>query len=192
MSLVLSIFDSQHATVVSDGRSTHLRETGEPEIMGSDVRKVFRTRSNQVFAMTGQANLCDELRNNLASFGGTMVELVSIVRDFVRNCKPEPRPSQVGQISVVVFGRSVDGAMSSFDIGRQNDEITENFYSTPPGCCQFLAIGFTKKPALELDRAADLIGFVPSTAWAGFLSKILEQIAANHEVVGGTAYVETL
>jgi len=191
MSLVLSIFDSRNATVVSDGRSVHLNEaTGEPEIMGSEVRKVFRTRSHQIYAMTGQANLCDELRNNLASFGGTMDELVSIVRDFVRNCQPELRPCSVGQISAVVFGRSVDGAMSSFDIGRQNDEITENFYSTPPGCCQFLAIGYTKKTALELDRAADLIGFVADRA--GFLLKILDQISVNHQVVGGTAYVETL
>jgi len=190
MSLVLSIFDSRNAVVVSDGRSTHLRETGEPEVMGNEVRKVFRTQSGQIFATTGQNQLCDELKDKLASFGGTMDELVSIVRDFVHDCKPEPRPCSVGQISAVVFGRGTDGTISSFDIGRQNDEITENFYSTPPGCCQFLAIGYTKKTAFELDRAADLVGFVADRT--GFLLKILEQISVNHQVVGGTSYVEKL
>jgi len=31
MSLVLSIFDSRSAVVVSDGRSVHLNEAGNPE-----------------------------------------------------------------------------------------------------------------------------------------------------------------
>ena len=77
MRLVLSIFDSQHATVVSDGRSVHLNEAGNPEIVRNDSRKVFRTKSDQVFALTGQVNLCDPLKNELVSFQGTLDEVIS-------------------------------------------------------------------------------------------------------------------
>ena len=191
MSLVLSIFDSRSAVVVSDGRSVHLNEAGNPEIVRNDSRKVFRTKSDQVFALTGQVNLCDPLRDELASFDGSFDDLVQTVRNFVRNCQPEPRPCPFGQISVLVFGRRADGAMSAFGINRREDKTDEAVYNPLPSEICFLSVGYTRKTECDLDRAADLAGFVSDRT--GFLLKTLEQISANHQpIVGGASYVETL